>query len=81
MGKKATSGSRFNLGEPWDTELAAFCAAVIGIDRTKVARAAVSNYIRQFLAENEGVRRDYERIRAEMIGTNSANITVLRSGK
>ncbi len=55
-------GSRFNLGEPWDIELTAFCAAVIDIDRTKVVRRAVMAYIKQFNAANEGVRLEYERI-------------------
>ncbi len=54
MPKEASTGSRFRLGEPWDTELGAFCAAVIDADRTKVVRRAVSAYIRQFISENDG---------------------------
>jgi hypothetical protein len=80
MTRNASTGSRFHLGEPWDTELSAFCAAVIDIDRTKVARRAISAYIKQFVAENEGIRKEYERIRAEMIGAKSDKVTVLRPG-
>lgn len=72
--------SRFNLGEPWDTELNAFCAAVIDIDRTKVVRAAVMAYITQFTAENEGVRLKYEHQRAKMMGVESGGkVTPIRS--
>ena len=81
MSRTATTGSRFRLGEPWDTELAAFCAAVIDADRTKVVRHAVSAYIRKFIDENEGVRREYEKVRAEMIGAKSDKVTVLKTGK
>jgi hypothetical protein len=80
MGRKSSSGTRFNLGEPWDTDLNAFCAAVLDIDRTKVARKAIAAYIRQFLSENEGVSREFERIRAELIGRKSEKVTVLHPG-
>lgn len=79
MTRRATTGSRFKLGEPWDTDLAAFCRAVVDADRTKVVKRAVRAYIDQFIAENDGVRRDYERYRAEMIGKGDDKVAVLRT--
>lgn len=79
MPRKSSTGNRFNLGDPWDTDLNAFCAALLGVDRTKVARQAISDYIREFIAKNDGVREEYERQRAEMLGRKSDKVTVLRS--
>ena len=60
MGRPRTSGSRHRLGEPLASELADFCAVNYGVDDIKVIREAVTEHIQRKLAENDGMRRDYE---------------------
>ena len=67
VGRRSTTGSRLRLGEPFQSELADFCAVNYGIDEIKVIRQAVTEHIQRKLAENEGMKRDYEARRKQRL--------------
>jgi hypothetical protein len=43
--RKRSTGARFNLGEPWDGQLADFCSAHFSASATAVVRAALDMFI------------------------------------
>ena len=63
MGRKRSTGSRFNLGEELDAKLDAFCAASNGATATSVIRQALHAYIDDELKGNERLRSRFYKIR------------------
>jgi hypothetical protein len=55
--------SRYDLGEPANTDLVDFCEALDDATQKTVLNRALSQYIRKVLDENDGIRRRYEEIR------------------
>ena len=58
-------GTRFNLGEPWDGNLADFCAAHFTGSATDVVRAALDMFIPADLAMNKGSAEKYEKLQRQ----------------
>lgn len=67
MGRPKSSGSRHRLGEPLDSKLADFSAAIYGTDEIKIIRQAVEEHIDRQLEANAGIKREYENIRRKRI--------------
>lgn len=63
MGRKRSSGARFNLGPPWDGKLADFCEANLDSSATSAVRAALDLFIDHHLANNPGVKAKYDELR------------------
>jgi hypothetical protein len=65
MGKrprKSRTGARFNLGEPWDGQLADFCAAHFQGSATDVVRAALEVFIPMELARDLATAERYRKL-------------------
>ncbi len=67
VGRRTTTGARLRLREPLASEFADFCAVVYGIDDIKVIRKAIAEHMERVLAENEGLRREYEARRKQRL--------------
>ena len=57
---KTSTGARFNLGEPYDTNLAAYCKVMHGANVTQVVKDAIDLLIKTKLANNPGLRDEYQ---------------------
>jgi hypothetical protein len=62
-----TTGARFRLGDPLDSDLTDFCAANWDCSATSVIRDAVRAYIDAQLADNEGMQQRYAEARRKRI--------------
>lgn len=79
---KRSTGARFHLGEPWDSNLADFCVAHHGATATQVLRDALDVLIMKELEENIGLARRYEEARRKRFGIlESENVHLLKPGK
>ena len=67
VGRQTTTGARIRLREPLASDFADFCAVVYEIDDIKVIRKAVREHMDRMLAENEGLRREYEARRKQRL--------------
>lgn len=77
MARRST-GARFNLGEPWDGNLADFCAAHYDASATSVVRQALELfYATRFAAEPEVAKRVEDARRKRMGLVEGGNVTAL----
>lgn len=76
---KKTTGSRFNLGEPLDTDLADFCEAHYGAPEVRVIREALRLFIDGRLAAEPELRKRFEEARRKRLGAlaEQENVVVL----
>jgi len=81
MGNRST-GSRFNLGEPWESDLADFLAAHFDASATAVVRAALQGYIADQLTKDPESRRRFDEARQRRLGiSSSGNVHILTTSK
>jgi hypothetical protein len=79
---RKTTGSRYRLGEPLSSELAAFCEALLGTLEIRVIREALRTYMDQRLAAEPELRRRYEIARKRQVGSvEGDNVIVMPKGK
>ena len=76
MAKRST-GARFNLGEPWDSDLADFCEANFGAPATEIVRRAVKAFIDNHLEDEPALRERFHEARKKRLGANGDNIKLL----
>ena len=74
---RKTTGSRYRLGEPLSTDLAAFCEANLGTLEIRVIRAALREYIDRRLAEEPELRNRYEAARKRQVGGEEGDNVVI----
>ena len=53
--------SRYDLGDPYDGQLADFCEAMDGATQRVVLQRALTAYLVQMLRDNPGIRDRYDR--------------------
>jgi len=81
MARKST-GSRYRLGEPLSSDLAAFCEALLGTGEIRVIREALRTYMDQRLTAEPELRRRYDVARKKQLGsTEGDNVIMLPKGK
>lgn len=77
MTRKRTTGSRFQLGEPWDSDLTDFCAAHYDASATQIIRKALQAMIEAELSTDESLRKRFEESRKLRMGLGNAEVRVL----
>jgi hypothetical protein len=81
MARRST-GARFNLGEPWDGNLADFCAAHYDASATSVVKQALDQFFAARLAAEPEVAKRVEDARRKRIGlVEGGNVTALPKAK
>lgn len=70
MGRKRSTGSRFNLGPELDAKLDDFCAASNDTSATAVIRRALHAYIDDELENNRRMRTRFNQARGRRLGLN-----------
>ena len=79
MGRPSTTGSRLNLGEPWNSKLADFCTIHYGVDGVKVIREALDEHIDRRLAQEPALRRRFdEERRKRLAAPTNPQLTVVK---
>ena len=78
---KRSKGSRLNLGEPWTSDLADFCAAHYGVAETNIIKAALDAFIGERLEKEPELRKRFEEARKKRLGATGANIRIMPTGK
>jgi hypothetical protein len=79
---RKTTGSRYRLGEPLNSELAAFCDALVGTLEIRVIREALRMYMDHRLATEPELRRRYEvALKKQMGSVEGDNVVVLPKSK
>ncbi len=66
-----------NLGEPLDTDLAAFCAAYYHTPAINVVREAVEEHIRKVLASEPERRKKFEEAKKRLLNEDSRKLAVV----
>jgi hypothetical protein len=79
--KRVSKGSRFRLGEPWQSDLIDFCAANYNAPETEIIRHALKAFISDRLNAEPEVRKRCEEARKKRLGANGDKIRVLPTGK
>jgi hypothetical protein len=80
MAKRST-GARFNLGEPWDSDLADFLVAHFGASATDVVRTALRAFIDDQLAKDPESKKRFDEARRKRLGLNGDKIRLLPTSK
>ena len=80
MAKRST-GARFNLGEPWDSDLADFLVAHFGGSATEVVRTALRAFIDDQLAKDPESKKRFDEARRKRLGLNGDKIRLLPTSK
>ena len=79
---RASKGARLDLGEPWTSDLADFCAAHYGPPEKNIIKEALTFFIQDQLAREPEVRKRFEDARKKRLGAaGGANIKVMPTGK
>lgn len=78
---KPSKGSRFGLGEPWQGQLADFCAAHYNASERDVVRAALEQFIAARLEAEPQMKGRYEQARKKRLGMGGDNIHIISGGK
>ena len=79
---RKTTGARYRLGEPLNSELAAFCEALVGTLEIRVIRDALRTYMAHRLSTEPELRRRYETaLKKQKGGVEGDNIVVLPKNK
>lgn len=73
-GRKPTTGSRYKLGEPYDSLLADYCAANYGASRIQVIREAVNEVVNQRLEQDSVMRERFKKERERRTGKRRGNL-------
>jgi hypothetical protein len=75
------AGFRLDLGEPWASDLADFCAANYKGSQTEVIREALAEHIKRRLSREPVLQSRFEEARKKRLGALADNVSVLRTGK
>jgi hypothetical protein len=78
---RRSKGARSNLGEPWASDLADFCAAHYGVPEANIIRTALDAFIKERLEKEPEVRKRFEEARRRRLGALGANIKVMPTTK
>jgi hypothetical protein len=54
--------SRYDLGDPYDGQLADFCEAMDGATQRVVLQRALTTYLVEMLRDNPGIRKRYDEL-------------------
>lgn len=73
-GRKTTTGSRYKLGEPYDSLLADYCAANYGAPRIQVIREAVQEVILARLKSDPVMNERFKHEREKRTGKRRGNL-------
>jgi hypothetical protein len=74
-------GFRLDLGEPWASDLADFCAANYKASQAEVIREALAQHIHGRLSAEPVLRARFDEARKKRLGALAENVSVLRTGK
>lgn len=77
MSKRST-GARFNLGEPWDGNLADFCEAHFKASATEVVRQALDHFFTVRFQEEPAVKARVDEARRRRLGIGTDKIRPIR---
>lgn len=81
MARRST-GARFNLGEPWDGNLADFCAAHYDASATSVVKKALEHFFAARFAVEPEVEKRVEIERQKRLGlVSGGNVTPISKAK
>jgi hypothetical protein len=80
MARRST-GSRFNLGEPYASLLADFCEANRGSPEIRIIREALKFFIEHELATDGKIRERFEEARLKRLETATRNLKSVPTGK
>jgi hypothetical protein len=75
------AGFRLDLGEPWASDLADFCAANYKGSQTEVIREALNEHIKGRLKREPILQSRFDEAREKRLAATGKNVTVLRTGK
>jgi hypothetical protein len=79
---RKSKGARLDLGEPWTSDLADFCAAHYGAPEKNIIRAALDTFIKERLGAETDLRKRFEDARKKRLGAaGGANVRVLPTTK
>jgi hypothetical protein len=81
MAIRRSTGARFNLGEPWDSNLADFLVAHFDASATAVVRMALQAFIDEQLAKDPAARGRFEEARRRRLGINTDKIRLMPTPK
>jgi hypothetical protein len=80
-GRPRSSGSRLDLDEPLASQFADFLTAHHLASGKSVLQKAISAFIEDDLAKNQGVREEYEALQQARKERNGKNIHLIKSEK
>ena len=78
---KPSKGSRFGLGEPWQSQLADFCAAHYNAPERDIVRAALDHFIQTRLEAEPEMKKRYEEARKKRLGGLPSVVKLVPTGK
>jgi hypothetical protein len=81
MAAKRSTGARFNLGEPWDGDLADFLVAHFGASATEVVRSALRAFIDDQLTRDPESKKRFDAARRKRLGLDGEKIRLLPTAK
>jgi hypothetical protein len=76
-----SAGFRLDLGDPWASDLADFCAANYRASQTEVIREALAEHIKGRLSREPALQSRFDEARKKRLGALADNVSVLRTGK
>jgi hypothetical protein len=76
-----TTGSRFNLGEPYSGILRDFCEANRGAPEVRIIREAVKFFIEHELAAEPRLKARFDEAREKRLAAQASAVRVVASGK
>jgi hypothetical protein len=65
---RASKGARFDLGEPWTSDLADFCAAAWGAPEKNIIKAALEMFIQDRLTKEPELKKRFDEARRKRTG-------------
>lgn len=75
------TGDRYRLGEPLNTEIAAFSDALSRAPEIQIIREALREHMARRLASEPELRRRYEKALKDRMGAAGENIVVMPKGR
>lgn len=76
---KQSTGARFNLGDPWDGNLADFCTAHFNGSATEVVRQALDYFFAARFDAEPAVKARVDEARKKRLGIGTEKIRAIRA--
>lgn len=74
---KQSKGSRFGLGEPWQSMLADFCSAHYNAPERDIVRTALDFFIQNRLDAEPEVKKRFEEARRRRLGVSNSVVRIV----